>query len=76
MAEGFDKKWLEGIKYRSSKAKTTEKDGRKLIVHEPTERALREGDVLAWHEHGDGTVTLVTADGQKITVSKPAEKKA
>ena len=75
MAEAIDKKYLDGLKYRASKTKKVEKDGRKVTTYEATERNLREEDVLAWRDNGQ-SVTIVTADGQKVEVRKPAEKKA
>lgn len=74
MAEGFDKKWLAGLRFNSSKAKTVEKDGRKVVTYEPTDRPLREEDVLAWSDQG-AEVELVTGDGRKLRVTKPKDQK-
>jgi len=63
--EGFDKKWLNGLKFASAKVVKTEEGARSR----PTDRALKEGDVLSWRDAGD-TVILVAADGQKHTVVK------
>ena len=70
MPEAIDKKFLAGLKYRSSKPVKTE-DG---VRHQATERALRPEDVLDWKDLG-ATVVIVTADGQKITVDKKAAEK-
>ncbi|WP_305042380.1 hypothetical protein [Geoalkalibacter sp.] len=74
MEEGFDKKWLAGLKFNSSKAKTVERDGRQIVTYEPTERPLREQDVLAWSDQGD-EVELVTGDGRKLRVAKAKDQK-
>lgn len=68
MAEAIDKKYLAGLKYKSSTAKKTE-EGVRFI---PTERALTPADVLDWKDNGP-TVTIVTADGRKHTVDKNAK---
>jgi len=65
----FDKKWLEGLKYRTSEAKTVEEEGRKVRKFVPSVRALKVDDVLSWKDCGS-SVVLVTADGQKVTVPK------
>jgi hypothetical protein len=74
MAEQIDKAHLAGLKFRGSKVKKIEKDGRKMTAYEPYERPLQPADVLAFVETAT-SVTLVTADGQKLTVEKKAEKK-
>lgn len=75
MAELIDKKYLAGLKFRSSKP-VKSAEGTK---HIPTERALQPTDVLDWKDNGP-SVTIVTADGQKVTIEKAAaakeEKKA
>lgn len=65
----FDKKWLEGLKFKTSEAKVIEEEGRKVKKFVPKERALKQEDVLSWKDNGN-SVVLVTADGQKVTVSK------
>ena len=65
----FDKKWLEGLKFKTSEAKVTEKEGRKIREFVPSVRPLKEADVLDWKDYG-GSIVLVTADGQKVMVSK------
>jgi len=61
--EAIDKKFLAGLKYRSSKPA---KEGGGSV---PTERALTPADVLDWNEKGS-IVTIVTADGQKYKIDK------
>lgn len=68
-AETIDKKHLEGLVFKSSKPKKTETG----TVNVPTERALTPDDVLDWKDSG-GSVNIVTADGQKYTVTKKAAK--
>lgn len=70
MAEAIDKKHLEGLFFKSSKAKKTE-DG---TVHIPTERPLTPADVLDWKDNGP-SVTIITGDGQKHVVKKAAKGK-
>jgi len=70
MAEAIDKKYLAGLVYRSSK----QKKGDKGKVNIPTERPLTVADVLSWKDNG-ATVTVVTADGRKHSVSKSAKVK-
>ena len=69
MSEAIDKKFLAGLKYRSSK------QGKDGGVFTPTERPLTPADVLAWTENGN-ILTIVTADGQKHTVDKTKSGKA
>lgn len=66
--EAIDRKYLAGLKYRSSNPKKTEEG----VRHIPTERALQPGDVLDWVER-DGIITIVTADGRKHRVDKNAK---
>jgi urease accessory protein UreE len=75
MSEGLKKEWLKGLKYRTSRQKKTTEDGRTKVTYDPVERALRPEDVLSFAEK-ETTVVLVTADGQKLTVEKEAEKPA
>ena len=70
-AEQIDKKYLAGLKYRSSTSKKTEEG----LVNFPTERALKADDILDWKDNG-ASVTIVTADGQKYNVDKKAAEKA
>lgn len=65
----FDKKWLEGLKFKTSEVREVEEEGRKVKKFVPSVRALKEADVLSWKDCG-GTVVMVTADGQKYTVAK------
>lgn len=60
--EGFDKAWLAGLKFGTSK-KAKEGGFQKI------EQDLQEKHVLDWIDNGE-TVTLVTADGRKHTVAK------
>ena len=68
MAEQIDKKYLAGLKFKSSKK---DKESGAFV---PTERALQPADVLDWKDKGD-TVVIVTADGKKHTVNKKAAEK-
>ena len=69
-APKFEPKWLKGLKYRSAETKTvTGESGRPTRKCTPTERALREKDVLDWKDNGDH-VMIVTADGRKYKVEK------
>ena len=69
MAETIDKKYLEGLVFKSSKQKKTDSGN----VHVPTERALTPADVLDWKDSGKDLV-IVTADGQKYRVAKEIKK--
>lgn len=69
--EAIDKKFLAGLKHRSSKQKSKEEKN----VFIPTERPLQPGDVLDWSEKGN-ILTIVTADGQKHKVNKNKPGKA
>ena len=69
MAEAIDKKYLEGLVFKSSKPKKTEEG----TINVPTERPLAPGDVLDWKDIGTGVI-IVTGDGQKYTVAKKAAK--
>ena len=69
-AESIDKKFLTGLKYRSSNPKKTDEG----TVNIPTERALKVEDVLDWKDTGAGVI-IVTADGQKYNVDKKAAEK-
>lgn len=75
MAEAIDKKYLVGLKFKSSKPNKTAEG----VKHIPFERNLQPADVLDWKDNGP-SVTIVTADGQKYTVDKKTaaadEKKA
>lgn len=71
MAKAIDKKYLAGLKFRSSEAKKSAEG----VKHIPTERDLTPEDVLDWKDNGP-SVTIVTADGQKYTVEKAAAAKA
>lgn len=74
MAEGqIDKKYLAGLKFRTSEAKEIKgDDGRPGKQHIPKECALRPEHVLDWKDTGD-SIVLVTADGKKHKVSKNAK---
>jgi len=69
MAEAIDKKYLEGLVFKSSKPKKTDSGN----VHVPVERALTPADVLDWKDSGKDLV-IVTADGQKYRVAKEIKK--
>ncbi|NOZ81259.1 MAG: hypothetical protein GXP63_06330 [DPANN group archaeon] len=71
----FNRKWLEGLKFRGSKPKEVEKDGRKIRQYVPFERDMTEADVLSWKDYGKHVV-IVTADGQKVTVEKDRKAQA
>ncbi len=73
MEKEFDKKWLQGLKYRFSKPKEVERDGRTVTTYVAKERPMRVDDVLSWKDQGD-TVIMVTADGRKLTVYKDPKK--
>lgn len=74
MAEQIDKKLLAGLKFRTSEAVEVKgEDGRPGKKFIPKERALKPEDVLDWKDAG-GSVVIVTADGQKYTVSKSGAK--
>ena len=68
--ERIDKKYLKDLTFSSSRTREKEgKDGKKIIQHLPTERALQPEDVLSWKDYGE-TIVMVTADGHKYTVEK------
>lgn len=69
MAESIDKKYLEGLVFKSAKQKKTDTG----MANIPTERQLTPADVLGWKDNG-ASVTIVTADGQKYAVKKAAAK--
>lgn len=74
MAEQIDKKLLAGLKFRTSEAVEVKgEDGRPGKKFIPKERTLALDDVLDWKDCGD-SVVIVTADGQKYTVSKTKGK--
>jgi len=73
MAERIDAKLLKGLRYRTSEGKRVNEDGRNVMKYAPVERPMRQEDVLDWKDNGQ-TVTMVTADGQKLTVEKPTGK--
>lgn len=73
MAEKIDWKLLKGLKYKTSEGKRVNEDGRNVMKYAPVERPMRPEDVLSWKDNGQ-TVTMVTADGQKLTVEKPTGK--
>ena len=74
MADGVKKEWLDGLKFRDRKATTEVVGGRRKVTYTAVERPLRTEDVLNFTET-ETSVVLVTADGQKLTVAKKAEKK-
>lgn len=63
-----DQTQLAGLKYRGNNAVIKNKDGRKTTVYEQVERDLKVSDILDSKETPSGVV-IVTADGQKITLS-------
>jgi len=70
----FDRKWLEGLKFRTSEAREMKgDDGRAGKQHIPKERALKQEDILDWKDLGN-SVVFVTGDGQKYTVNKTKGK--
>lgn len=69
MAERIDAKYLKGLKFRSSEGKQVMDDGREVIRYTAAERNMKPDDVLDWRDTGSDII-LVTADGQKVTVSK------
>lgn len=74
MAEQIDKKYLAGLKFRTSETVDVKgEDGRPGKKFVPRERALTPEDVLDWKDTG-GSVVMVTADGQKVTVTKTKGK--
>lgn len=70
----IDPKYLRGLKFKSSVGKKVTDDGREVMKYSSVERPMLPGDVLDWKDRGDNIV-LVTADGQKLTVSKEKENK-
>lgn len=70
--EPIDKKYLAGLKWRSSKPV---KDGEGKVTNQPVERNLQPADVLDWKDQG-ATVVIVTSDGRKHQVEKKAAEKA
>lgn len=75
MAKAIDKKCLDGLIFRGATTETVkdEETGRETGRSVPFSRPLEQDDVLDWVDNG-ATITLVTADGKKHTVSKKAEK--
>lgn len=69
--EPIDKKYLAGLKWRSSKQV---KDGKGKVTNQPVERALQPADVLDWKDQG-ATVVIVTSDGRKHQVDKKSVTK-
>lgn len=65
----LDTAWLNGLKFRGAKSEKKVVDGRPKLIPVPYERALQVSDVLSYRVAEEaGTVTLVTADGQKHVV--------
>jgi len=69
MGKEIDKKYLAGLKFRSSKPEKV--DG--VIKHQRFERPLEPGDVLNWRDAGD-VVIIATMDGSKYAVPKDKQK--
>jgi len=67
--EGFDAKYLTGIKMTGGDTKIVEKDGRKKRQSTPWERAAKEEDVLSFVDRGTH-VWLVIKNGKKYKVEK------
>lgn len=65
----IDQKFLKGLKFKGAERKIIEKDGRKTVQGVPYERPLKPEDVIGMKDNGD-SIVIVTADGQKYTVSK------
>jgi urease accessory protein UreE len=76
MAESkqLDPKYLSGLKHRTTEVREVKDkdDGRQKKKHFPIEREMTSADVLSWKDNG-ATVTIVTADGRKLTVDKKAK---
>jgi hypothetical protein len=64
MSEAIDKKYLAGLKFRTSK-KVKGAEGE--VVHQAVERDLRPEDVISFAHKGK-EVVIVTADGKKYRV--------
>lgn len=69
----IDVKYLVGLKYRSAEEKEVKTDNGPKKKFFPLERPLNPEDVMDWADKGD-YVVIVTADGQKYTVSKNPKK--
>jgi hypothetical protein len=72
MAKPIDKKYLAGLTFRTSKEKKVKGENGTKVQHVPEERDLTPEDVLDWKDTGTAVV-IVTADGCKYTVEKPAK---
>ena len=67
----IDAKLLAGLTFRTTKE---EKDEAGNVTRNiPVVRELTPADVLDWKDNGP-TVTIVTADGKKLTVDKKPTK--
>lgn len=64
-AADFDKKWLKGLKFSTTKVEKI--DGKEKRV--PVVRLLTEAEVLSWRIDGK-QVVIVAADGKKHRVEK------
>ena len=67
--EGFDAKYLTGIKMTGAEEKIVEKDGRKHRQYIPWERQAKEEDVFSFVDRGS-YVGIVIKDGRKYKVEK------
>lgn len=65
----FNPKWLKGLIYETSEARTVKEQGENKKRWVPVERELKESDVLSWREK-DKFVIIVTKDGKKHVVRK------
>lgn len=66
----IDKKYLEGLTWKSSKAVTKSPKG---IVYEPIKRNLEVSDVLSMKDYGS-FYNIVTSDGRKYKIQKIIKK--
>ncbi len=56
-----------GLKFHDSVPKEVKEDGKMVTKYIPTERPLREDDILSHRVRGD-VVTIVTKDGQRYKI--------
>jgi urease accessory protein UreE len=67
----IDAKYLKDLTFRSVERKRVKENGEERTVYVPQDRELTVDDVLAIRDTGP-EIIIVTADGQKYTVSKKA----
>lgn len=63
----IDKKYLEGLTFRSAARKIVEENGEKKATHVVEERPLTEEDILSFRKT-DTEMIFVTGDGQKYNL--------